>query len=71
MNTISNRLVRMEKSSFLVILPGPFYLWDADTKQELSLSGMDYNSKEYPYNTRAIISPDSQTLASWQEKTKI
>ena len=45
---------------------GTVYLWDADTKQELSLSGMDYNSKEDQYHTRAIISPDSQTLASWQ-----
>ncbi len=47
---------------------GTVYLWDIDTKRELSLSGMDYNSKEYPYNTRAIISPDSQTLASWQRR---
>ncbi len=45
---------------------GTVYLWDIDTKQELPLSGMDYNSKEHPYNTRPIISPDSQTLASWQ-----
>ena len=45
---------------------GTVYLWDVVTKQELSLSGMNYNSKEFPYNTRAIISPDSQTLASWQ-----
>ena len=48
---------------------GTVHLWDINTKQELSLSGMDYNPKKYPYNTRAIISPDSQTLASWQEKT--
>ncbi len=45
---------------------GTVHLWDADTKQELSLSGMDYSSKEDQYHTRAIISPDSQTLASWQ-----
>ena len=44
---------------------GTVYLWDADKKQELSLSGMNYNAKESRYNTRAIISPDSQTLASW------
>ena len=47
---------------------GTVYLWDKDTKQELALSGMDYNSKEYPYNTRAILSPDSHTLASWQRR---
>ncbi len=45
---------------------GTVYLWDVATKQELSLSGMNYNSKELAYNTHAIISPDSQTLASWQ-----
>ena len=49
---------------------GTVYLWDADTKQELSLSGMDYNSKESRSNTRALISPDSQTLASWQTQTE-
>ena len=47
-------------------ISGTVYLWDKDTKQELSLSGMDYTSKESPYSTRAIISPDSETLASWQ-----
>ncbi len=45
---------------------GTVYLWDADTKQELLLSGMDYNSKRSRNSTRTIISPDSQTLASWQ-----
>ena len=45
---------------------GTVYLWDADTKKEMSLSGMDYNAIEYRYSTRTIISPDSQTLASWQ-----
>ena len=47
---------------------GTVYLWDVGTKtkQELTLSGMDYNSKASPYSTHAIISPDSQTLASWQ-----
>lgn len=45
---------------------GTVYLWDVDTKQELSLSGINYNPKESRYITRAIISPDSQILASWQ-----
>ena len=44
---------------------GTVYLWDAVTKQEQTLSGINYNSKESPYNTSALISPDSQTLASW------
>lgn len=47
-------------------ISGKVYLWDVATKQELSLSGMNYNSKELAYNLHAIISPDSQTLASWQ-----
>lgn len=45
---------------------GIVYLWDVVTKQEQQLSVMNYNSKALPSNTRAIISPDSQTLASWQ-----
>ncbi|MYF98389.1 PQQ-binding-like beta-propeller repeat protein, partial [Candidatus Poribacteria bacterium] len=45
---------------------GTVYLWDAVTKQEQTLSGMNYNSKESPYNIHALISPDSQTLASWK-----
>ena len=45
---------------------GTVYLWDAVTKQEQQLSGMNYNSKERPYNMHALISPDSQTLASWK-----
>ncbi len=47
---------------------GTVYLWDVDTKQELSLSGMNYNSKVLHHKTRVLISPDSQTLASWQRR---
>lgn len=47
-------------------IDGTFYLWDVVTKQEQTLSGMNYNSKERPYVTHAVISPDSQTLTSWK-----
>ncbi|MCY4401860.1 MAG: WD40 repeat domain-containing protein [Candidatus Poribacteria bacterium] len=54
------------KKFVFVTAIGNLYLWDAVTKQEQQLSGINYNAKKLPYNTHALISPDSQTLASWQ-----